>query len=182
MTLLRRVPVRIAGAYQPVSYVGHIDWKGTATADEPITALAMVRAASGTHWSRAGHHGVTELDIELRVRPRRTELRKEVTMTLLVCPVSGGHYRDGSAHVDIEVQLTSTAPFIFFLNQHETGAPTWFAHAWSKEEERFGALFVAESDTRSARNHLWHLRDGIEGPDATTTVTLMRGRSGVLGR
>lgn len=180
MTALRRIPVRISGAYQPVSYVGHADWKGTATADEPITALVLLHGPAGMQWARLGHEGVTSLDIEFRVRPRAGEFRKEVVITLAMNPTGGAPFTGGSGHIDMSVNLTSTAPFIFFLNHHMTGEPTWFAHAWSTEEERFGALFVAEADTKSARNHLWHLRPEIEGPDAAMTAALTYGRSGTL--
>jgi hypothetical protein len=179
MSGLKRIPIRITGDWRPVAYVGHAEWHGLAVADEPITALALIRGPSEMRWARVGHDGAYELDIALSVRPAESERRKDVVVWLAIRP-KGKRGSDGEGRVVIPVRLTSTAPFIFFLNHHVTGETGWFAHAWSKEEERLGALFVAEADTKSARNHLWRLREGVEGPDTAIATALMGGRSGVL--
>ncbi len=176
MTALRQIPVRMAGDWQPVAYVGH-EWQGTATADEPITALALIRTESETQWSRVGHAGTGELSLKLSLRPGVQETRHYVYIWLTVQPsgVLGG---SGMAHLQARARLTSTAPFLFALDHITTGVASWFAHPSAAEDVRLGALFVAEADTRSARNKLWHLRKGIVGPDETLTAALAYGRTG----
>ena len=54
MSDYRPIAVSLAGDWQPVAYVGRVLWEGTATADEPITALVLGRDSKTIHWSRAG--------------------------------------------------------------------------------------------------------------------------------
>jgi hypothetical protein len=182
MAALRKIPVRIEGEYQPVSYVGHVRWQGMATADEPITALVLGRRSGGEDWARIGHKGMTSLHVELRVRPGQSELRNEVIVSVSMRPAGISEFSGSGGGVDFPAYLTSTAPFMFFLGHHTTGVPTWLAHVWSKAEDRVGAIFVVEADTRSARNGLWHLRDGVEGPNSALTAALTYGRRGTLER
>jgi hypothetical protein len=179
MTALRQIPVRMAGDWLPVADAGPLDWHGTATADEPITALALIRTESETHWSRVGHAGAAELSIKLSVRPGVRATRDDVYIWLTVLPTSvlGG---SGIAHVQAHVPFASAAPFMFSLDDITTGVASWFARPWVAKDVRLGALFVAEADTRSARNHLWHLRKGIVGPDEPLTAALAYGRSGTF--
>ena len=177
MTALRQIPVRVAGDWQPVAYVGHVEWHGTATADEPITALALIRTESETQWSRVGHAGTGELSIKLSVRPGVQETRHDVYIWLTVQP-SGVPSGSGMAHVQAHVRLASASPFMFALDHITTGVTSWFARPWAAEDVRLGALFIAEADTRSARNNLWHLRKGIVGPDEPLTAALAYGRTG----
>jgi hypothetical protein len=64
------------------------------------------------------------------------------------------------------------------LDHHSTGSEAWIAEAWSSDKTHFGALFVAEADTRSTRNHLWHLRDGVDAPSESLARLLAYGRNG----
>jgi hypothetical protein len=171
MTALRRIPVRIAGAFQPVAYVGRAEWHGIATADEPITALVLARSPEGTHWSRGLRRHANELAIRLIVQPDEADESRYAVR--IVCAIGGGA-------LHLRYRLTSTAPFMFTMNHVETGVVSWFAHVWTAEENTLGALFVAETDTRSARKHLWHARKGIDGPSVPLTAALGYGRSGKL--
>ena len=177
MTALRRIPVQLRGDWQPVGYVGRVDWHGTAVADEPLTALALCRSPTATQWARAGRSGATKLAVKLSVRPTGSDSRHDVAIGLAIQPVGRGD-SSGEARLQTLLRLSSTAPFMFSLDHCATGEETWFARVWSDEEVRLGAFFVAESDTRSARNHLWHLRKGLNGPNERLTEALAYGRTG----
>lgn len=174
--MLRQLALHIVGDWQPVAYVGRLEWHGIARAEEPITALALLRDAKGITWARAGRGGANELDLRLSVQPGPSEARADVAMFLTIQPrdVPQG---DGVAHVHTQVRLTATAPFMFSLNHWTTGVPAWFAQLWTEGDVRFGALFVAEAETRSARNHLWHLAEGIEASTSQFTEALNYGRA-----
>jgi hypothetical protein len=86
MTSLRRIPIRIEGNWQPVAYVGHLEWHGSARADEPITALAPIRTAGLIHWARAGHQGTSELNVRLSVRPGAGTSRADATIGFSIQP------------------------------------------------------------------------------------------------
>jgi len=159
---LKRGPIGISGDWQPVAFVGHLDWTGTVSGDEPITALALARDVGGTHWSRAGRTGSSSLIVRLRVRPvDSVDDRHEVEIGLTVQP-AGPKDGSGMALWTSICRLTSTAPFSFSLNHHHTGNVTWFADAQVDTGMRLGAKFVCETDTRSARNHVWHLHQGVD--------------------
>jgi hypothetical protein len=175
---MKQIPVRIEGEWQPVAYVGRACWEGLATADEPITALALCRTPSLVRFARAGRSDAVALRVRLSVSPDEpSESRYDVVVHLSVQP-PGRTDGTGMALVHAPLRLSSTAPFMFSMDHHQTGAPAWFARAHAAERTDFGALFVASSDTRSARNHLWHLRPGIEGPDEPLTAALAHGRAG----
>ena len=181
MTVLTRIPVRVAGAFEPVAYVGHVNWAGTAAADEPITALALSRTPDATDWARVGRLHTNELSISLRVRPDEADESRRAVWVWLSMQPAGQPQGHGQAMLQQKYRLASTAPFMFTHSQVVTGEVAWFARPWTAEDNRLGALFVAERDARSARNHLWHLRAGIDGPDAAVTTALNRGRHGTLG-
>lgn len=172
MAELRRVPVTISGDWKPVAHVGHVRWEGTATADEPITALALGRDRDIIQWARAGREESNTLSIALAVFPVDTsDNRCDVHMRLSV----------GSSGLQATLRLSTTAPFMFSLNHHVTGAPAWFARPHTKDRFDFGALFITTADTRSARNHLWHLREGVSAPDIFAEA-LGYGRTGQIKR
>jgi hypothetical protein len=176
---MRNIPVHIEGAWRPVAYVGHVLWEGVATAEEPITALALGRDPSTLSFARAGRSDTLALHLRLAVSPDEpSESRHHVRVHLSIGP-QGSSDGSGTAILSLSLRLTSAAPFMFSLNHHRAGAPAWFARAWSAERTEFGALFVAVADTRSARNRLWHLRDGVEAPDLFAAA-LARGRSGSI--
>jgi hypothetical protein len=176
MRQLKHSPVRIAGEWQPVALVGHLDWAGFASADEPITALAICRDATGTHWSRAGRAGATSLSVKFSVRPIETnDGRREVQIRLAVQPVGPN---GGVAWLGVACRLARTASLALSLDHHHTGEVAWLLDAPSDMDIRLGALMVCEADTQSARNHLWHLRAGTSGPTPDLTEALNRGRHG----
>ncbi|MEP7240790.1 MAG: hypothetical protein ABI697_07900 [Devosia sp.] len=173
MAALRRIPVSIIGEYQPVAYVGQVRWEGIVTAKEPITALVLRPDSKTIQWSRAHRHETDTLKIVLAVFPEDgSENRYDVRI----------HLNIGSGGLVLTMKLSSTAPFMFSLDHHVTSEPAWFARPWTKDD-RFdlGALFVATADTRSARNHLWHLRGGIVPPDGFAEA-LEYGRAGQIAR
>lgn len=179
MTALARLPVRITGDWQPVAYVGHVEWHGVALAEEPITALVLGRTPGRIVWSRVGRSNVNALSITLRVDPdEASESRYAVRIRLSMQP-HDCRRGEGQADVQLGLRLISTAPFMFTTQHHRTGEPAWFARAWMAEETHLGALFLAQSDTRSVRNHLWHLREGIDAPEGFAGA-LAYGRSGSL--
>jgi hypothetical protein len=179
-TSLKAIPVSIVGEWKPVAFVGHTLWEGSASADEPITALALGRDDTGIHWARAGRPKASSLRLQLKVVPDgQTSSRYGVRIYLSVQP-EGRTYSTGAAFLQTRVSLTSTAPFVFSLDHATTGVETWFARAWSEADIRFGALFVCEADTRSARNHLWHLRPGLAAGREELTGALNYGRQGKL--
>jgi hypothetical protein len=178
----RRIAVTIAGDWQPVAYVGRALWEGTATANEPITALALGRDGQFTYWSRAGRGDSNILGLKLAVFPdERSESRYDVRMHLGISP-PGRTDSTGLASLDINLRLSSTAPFMFSLAHHYSNEPAWFARPWVADDKYdLGALFVPVAETRSARNHLWHLRDGVVAPDGFAEA-LAYGRSGKIER
>jgi len=171
--------LRITGDWQPVAYVGHLEWLGVASAEEPIAALALVRNRNGTNWARVGRSHGNALSITLRIRPDEANESRYAVCISLSMQAADSRHGQGRAAVETHLRLTSTAPFIVTTEHLQTGEPAWFAQAWAAEETRFGALFLAESDTRSARNHLWHLRTGIDAPDELADA-LVYGRAGSL--
>jgi hypothetical protein len=178
MRELKRSPIRISGDWQPVAFVGHLDWTGTVSADEPITGLALARDVSGTHWSSAGRTGSSSLVVRLSVRPVDSVYDRHVVEIGLTVQPAGRKDGSGMALWTSRCRLTSTAPLSFSLNHHHTGNMTWFADARVDTGMQLGALFVCETDTQSARNHLWHLREDVDGPTAALSVALNRGRTG----
>lgn len=178
----RPIAVAITGDWQPVAYVGRALWEGTATAEEPITALALGRDSKSIHWSRTGRGDATVLRLKLAVFPDdRSESRYDVRMHFAIS-LPDRQYSDGSAVLDLQLRLSSTAPFMFSFDHHQTGAPAWFARPWTADDRfDFGALFIPVAQTRSARNHIWHLRDGVVVPDGFAEA-LAYGRSGKIER
>jgi hypothetical protein len=173
MVIPRRIPVSIAGEWQPVAYVGRLRWEGVATADEPITALVLGRGPQTVDWSRSERGSNREMKIVLAVFPDdNSDNRYDVRV----------HLNIGSNGLALSLKLSSTAPFMFSLNNHVTSEPAWFARPWTAGD-RFdlGALFIATADTRSARNHLWHLREGITAPDGFAEAASY-GRAGQIKR
>jgi hypothetical protein len=178
---MRRIPVRIEGAWQPVAYVGQARWEGVATADEPITALALLRDDAGTRYARSGRTGASTLRLQLALFPAdHSDSRYDVRLHFSIQPPGPGD-SSGEASIQGIIRLTSTAPVIFALDHHVTGDPAWFARTWTAERIDLGALFVATADTRSARNHLWHLRHDVPAP-TDFAAALAHGRTGLIDR
>lgn len=182
MEVLRRIPVAIEGAWQPISYVGRARWEGTATADEPITALALGRDHQHIYWARAGRPVGNALKLVLSVLPNEgSDSRYDVHLHFTVQPPEHSD-SSGAAGLDLTLRLSSTAPFVFSLGDRVTGDPAWFARPWTADDRfDFGALFVARADTRSARNHLWHLKESVVAPDDFAEA-LAYGRNGRIAR
>lgn len=172
------VPVKIEGDWIPVRYVGYVAWEGVVHADEPITALALVREGNTVRWARVGRDPASALRISLKVSPRETSVsRCDVSMALSMWPeaVTTGH---GRVYLAADAALSSTAPFVFSLNHAQTGQPFWFAKAWTDVDLRFGALFLPQTMTRSARNGLWHMRERQTVGSTVLDDALSKGRTG----
>jgi hypothetical protein len=181
MAQLRRIPVVISGDWQPVAYVGEVRWAGSATADEPIAALALSRTSTSVEWARAGRSQTNSFDLWLSIRSAEApQDPKAVLITFSIQP-SGARQGEGLAILQLQSSLTSDAPFMFGLDHIETGVPSWLVRIRTFDKGTVGALFVAASDTRSARNHLWHLREGVVSPDGFAEA-LAYGRSGKIER
>src|SRR5262245_31905530 len=120
MTKLKRIPVRIEGDWQPVAYVGHVDWKGTATADEPITGLALSRTPDGIDWARVRRGHSHSLDISLHIRPDDDDHSRYRVWVWFSMQPTGVPRGQGQVILRQRYQLTSTAPFMFTHNHVAT--------------------------------------------------------------
>ena len=168
MELLTAVPIAIEGEWKAVSQVGSLLWEGVATADEPITALALAEDAAGSVlWGRAQRGKAQVLPVSFRVSP----LDGYPGASVFSVHIGGGAATTSAT-------LTSAAPFQFSLTGAQSGTTAWLARIRTVGKVRLGALFVAEVDTRSARNHLWHLTAGKCAVTAELTAALSYGSRG----
>lgn len=178
---LRAVPVVIAGEWKPVSFVGRLLWEGTATADEPITAVALARDSAGTTtWCRAGRGQTGIMNFQLRVESdQSSDSRSAARVALGIWPY-GQSSGNGTALLQMRANLTSDAPFFLSLDHAATGTEFWIAKVRETGGLKPGALFVCEADTRSTRNHLWHLRRGKAAQNDRLTDAFGYGRKGLF--
>lgn len=144
--------------------------RGEASAEVAITALALAQENDGTiHWTRAARQNSSTMTVEFRVSPASDWVTSLASILTL---------RIDEAHVSTSAALTSTAPFQFSLDYAQTGSARWLAKVRAAGRTRLGAFFVAQDDTRAARNHIWHLRKDRSSTSERFTAALNFGRTG----
>ncbi len=135
MEPLTALPIAIEGEWRPVSQVGSLLWEGTATAEEPITALALAEGPDGKIlWGRGVRGKTRALPVSFRVFP----LNEKPAVSVFALNVGGGG-------VTLSATLTSASPFQFSLLHAQTGTPAWLARIRTAGKVRLGSLFVAEA-------------------------------------
>jgi hypothetical protein len=135
--------------------------------------------ATTTRWSRAGKGNATILRLRLSAHPTGFGHGPSARISLFI-QAEGKPYGQGAAVVSVDATPTIAPPFALSLDNVVTGTEFWLAQLPETDHVRLGAFFVSEEDTRSARNHLWHIRGGVIAPTDGLTAALKRGRTGAF--
>ena len=153
------------------SWVGHTDrrysrWEGAITADHPVAALTLMKVNSQITWARSRRTGLNSLPI-----------------SLLIGQHDEGAYVSfgvGDSGTSWRAQLHGIPQDLVIKREGETGKPLWLIELAGDPTISLGCFVVAHSQTKSARNKLWHLRPEVLTEEETWTVALSRGRTGQI--
>ncbi len=141
-------------------------WEGTIEADQPITALMLLRKGSEISWGRCRRFGSSRLAASLRI-DTQVDGRSHVG------------WRVGSAHEGARrawFTLGARPDTISATAEGMTGEPSWLLDLDGEPNIQVGAFVIAEADTRGGRNGIWHLADALStGTEEWTQALRSRG-------
>jgi hypothetical protein len=160
MAPLIKTCIEMAGSWIDHSDRRYLRWEGTITADQPITALRLMKVNSRVEWARYNRTGLNSLPIGFLI----------------------GKHDEGTT-VSFDglqrwVRLDVNLDDIQIEREGETGKPLWLIEFASEPTISLGCFVVAHSQTNSARNKLWHLRQEVLAEEEAWTAALSRGRTG----
>jgi hypothetical protein len=124
------------------------DWRGWATATEPLVAITFLSTPTDCNWSRSAR---AEMPCEVRLTLGRFDKQgREVQVNFSVA----GGYQIGRSRVP----SPSYQPDILSQHQFSTGVIQTFAKVEGEPDMELLVLFLARQDVRWGRCRLWRLR------------------------
>jgi hypothetical protein len=164
-----RFPVTFTGSW---SALPKRDWRGIASAQEPIVAIAFLRRQHHVEWGLSSRTEDNEIETRLAIFPYdKAGLDVQVSVS-----VGGGGRRFRS-----QVPTAAYQPVMPPASPVETGTVALLATIDGDPKIDFLGLFLAKADTKGGRNRIWHLRPCFqEALPEQLQEALTYGRTGVF--
>ncbi len=141
-----RLPVTFSGAWPALP---KRDWRGIASAPEPIVAVTFLRWQHHIEWGLSNRSEDCEIETRLAIFPYdQAGLDVQVSVS-----IGGGGPRSRCA-----VPTATYQPEMPPASPVETGRVSLLATIEADPRIEFLGLFIARSDTKGGRNRIWHLR------------------------
>ena len=143
---VRRLPVSLSGAWQPVR---ERDWRGLATAPEPVVGVAFLKSQAWSSWCKSEPPS----DAGLVVRLLLGRYDAAGTDVQVGFSVGGGHVRSRC-----KIAGPDYRPLFPKTTFAETGDVVSFATVQGVPDAELSFIFLAAADVQTGRKRLWHIR------------------------
>jgi hypothetical protein len=164
-----RAPVVISGEWLPAP---KRDWRGVASASEPIVAVSFLRWGHHIEWCLSERPTGNESEVRLALFPYDRDGCDVQVNTFL----GGGGQRWRSL-----VSSAQYRPTIPLSTSLETGRVLSLSRIEGNPCVEFFGLFLAKRDTKGGRNGIWHIRPCFrEGLPPALSQVLTFGRTGII--
>jgi hypothetical protein len=125
------------------------DWRGVASAPEPIVAVTFLRWQHHVEWGLSSRLEDCEIETRLAIFPYdKAGLDVQVSVSI------GG----GGPRYRCTVPAATYQPAMPPASPVDTGTVALLTTIEGDPKIDFLALFIARSDTKGGRNRIWHLR------------------------
>lgn len=164
-----RIPVSLSGDW---SAPPKRDWRGVASAEEPIVAITFLRRQHHIEWclSRCAEEDAIDIETRLALFPY-DKLGLDVQVNVFI-----GH---GGPRSRSLVASPTYQPTVSAVSPIETGKVSLLSRIEGDPTIDFLGLFITKRDTKGGRNGIWHIRPCFhESLPAQLRVPLTYGRTG----
>jgi hypothetical protein len=164
-----RLPVTISGAWPALP---KRDWRGVASAPEPIVAVTFMRWQHHVEWGLSARLEDCAIETRLALFPYdKAGLDVQVNVSI---GGGGPRYRCTVPSATYQPAMPPSSPV-------ETGTVALLATIEGDPKIDFMALFIARGDTKGVRNFIWHLRPRFQDDvPQQLREALTYGRTGTL--
>ncbi|MEE9365731.1 MAG: hypothetical protein V3W44_03495 [Dehalococcoidales bacterium] len=143
-----RIPVTISGEWPAPP---KRDWRGVASSEEPIVAIAFLRWQHHVEWclSSCTEDGAIDIETRLALFPYdKAGLDVQVNVSI---GRGGRRWRSLVASPTYQPTIPAVSPV-------ETGTVALLSRIEGNPTIDFLGLFITKRDTKCRRNRIWHLR------------------------